>query len=85
MNASQLATYVSFLPLDSLALSSMRNAHHETSSWFYSYDVFKNMIISLDMMKDGLGLHFTSSFLAVSLVSISLRLLNINLIPTSIR
>ena len=31
-----------------------------------SYDVFKNMIISLDMMKDGLGLHFTSSFLAVS-------------------
>lgn len=85
MNASQLATYVSFLPLDSLSLSRVRIADHETSSPFYSYDVFKNMIISLDMMKDGLGLHFTSSFLAVSLVSISLRLPNIELILPFVR
>ncbi|GAA5830068.1 hypothetical protein JCM5353_000698 [Sporobolomyces roseus] len=34
------------------------------ASQLATYDVFKNMIISLDMMKDGLGLHFTSSFLA---------------------
>ncbi|GAA6060636.1 hypothetical protein JCM10212_006387 [Sporobolomyces blumeae] len=29
-----------------------------------TYDVFKNALISFDLMKDGLGLHFASSFLA---------------------
>lgn len=30
------------------------------------YDVFKSSLIRMKVMEDGLGLHFTSSFLAVS-------------------
>ncbi|GAA5980315.1 hypothetical protein JCM5350_000941 [Sporobolomyces pararoseus] len=34
------------------------------ASQLATYDVFKNAILTFDLMKDGLGLHFTSSFLA---------------------
>ncbi|GAA5932876.1 hypothetical protein JCM1841_004622 [Sporobolomyces salmonicolor] len=34
------------------------------ASQLATYDVFKNMILNFDLMQDGLGLHFTSSFLA---------------------
>ena len=33
---------------------------------FCRYDIFKNLILNQRLMQDGLALHFTSSFLAVS-------------------
>lgn len=57
MNASQLATFVACSASLMLAL---------TSTCTYSYDVFKTGIQHAKIMDDGLGLHFTSSFLAVS-------------------
>lgn len=55
-----------------VSLSVTRQSTQDVNSFLCSrdcrsYDVFKNAILSFDLMKDGLGLHFTSSFLAVRL------------------
>jgi hypothetical protein len=78
MNASQLATYVPRPPyllfpfpiadfstplLSLFFLFARRSACPPT----FSYDIFKNMILSTGLIGEGLGLYFAASFMAVRL------------------